>query len=72
MWDTSPAAIICQWSMEVEEAGRDENGEIPEYKRAFVSSIFVDLAGGRGIMGLTRKGLDGPEYFEKTYTRLKL
>jgi len=71
MWDTGPAAVICQWAMEVEEAGRDENGEIPEHKRAFVSSIFVDLAGGRGIMGLTKKGLDGPEYFERTYTMSK-
>lgn len=69
LWDTGPAAIMCDWVSEVEEKGRDADGHIPEHKRAFLSAIFVDLASGRGIMRLTKKGLDRQEIMERRYWR---
>jgi len=66
-WDTGTASIFVQSVRDIEEEGRDENGMIPEHKRAFATCAFVDLAGRRGILGLVKKGLDGIEFIEKRY-----
>lgn len=67
MWDVGPAAMLSAWIRDVEEEAREENGDLPEHKRGFITSILVDLARGRGIMGLTKKGLNGLEFLEKEY-----
>jgi hypothetical protein len=66
-WDTGTASIFIGTVRDIEEENRDENGDLPDHKRVFVTCAFVDLAGRRGILGLVKRGLEGLEYLEKRY-----
>jgi len=65
MWDTLAAVKFIEWMRELEDPGRDDNGFVPEHKRAFLTCAFVDLEGKRAILQGTQKTLNGRVFLEK-------
>jgi hypothetical protein len=65
MWDTGGVGIIIAWLRELEDGMRDENGNLPEDKRVFVTSAYMDLPGRRGIIGITQQSKQGLIFREK-------
>jgi hypothetical protein len=54
MWDTGSAEIIVSWLREIEDGMRDENGEIAEESRAFVTEAHLDQPHRRGSLNYPR------------------
>ncbi len=65
MWDSMAAVTFVEWVKEIEDLARDENGYVPEHKRAFVTSAYVDLEGRRAILSATQKTPSGRVFLEK-------
>ena len=65
MWDTGGVSIMASWLRDLEDGMRDEDGNLPEDKRVFVTSAYMDLPGRRGIIGCTRKAKQGLIFKEK-------
>jgi hypothetical protein len=65
MWDTGGAGIIIAWLRDIEDGMRDENGNVAEDKRVFVTSAYMDLPGQRGLVGCTQRSKGGLVFREK-------
>ncbi|KAL2072035.1 hypothetical protein VTL71DRAFT_11378 [Oculimacula yallundae] len=65
MWDSAAAAIFIIWARDLDEEGRDENGEIPEDRRWFITSAYVDMDERKAFLGATCKSLDGLKFGHK-------
>jgi hypothetical protein len=59
MWDTGSAGTIVSWLREIEDGMRDENGEIAEESRAFVTEAHLDLLHRRGVIKLSQRSNEG-------------
>ncbi|KAK0101731.1 hypothetical protein ONS95_006886 [Cadophora gregata] len=64
-WDSAAAGLFIVWARDLDEEGRDENGEIPEEKRWFITSAYVDMDKQKCLVSATRKELDGLEFRHK-------
>lgn len=65
MWDSLAVCPFVMWVKEFEDQGRDEDDYVPEHKRVFLTSAFVNLDGKRAIIQATRKGIEGREFSVK-------
>ncbi|KAG4432316.1 hypothetical protein IFR05_012195 [Cadophora sp. M221] len=64
-WDSAAAAFFIIWARDLDEEGRDENGEIPEEHRWFITSAYVDMDKRMAFLGATVKSLDGLKFRHK-------
>ncbi|KAH7370114.1 hypothetical protein BKA65DRAFT_487693 [Rhexocercosporidium sp. MPI-PUGE-AT-0058] len=61
-WDSGAAAMFIIWARDMDEKGRDENGEIPEEHRWFITSAYVDMDKRKAFLSATVKSLDGLKF----------
>merc|ERR1711939_396974 len=64
-WDSAAAGLFIVWARDLDEEGRDENGEIPEERRWFVTTAYVDMDKQKCLVSATQKALDGLKFRHK-------
>jgi hypothetical protein len=65
MWDSGSAGTIVNLLREIEDGMRDENGEIAEEDRAFVTEAHLDIPYRRGIIKVAQKSRAGVRFREQ-------
>jgi hypothetical protein len=59
MWGAGSAGTIVSWLREVEDGMRDENGEIADESRAFVTEAHLNKPHRRAIIKLSQRSNEG-------------
>lgn len=62
IWDALSVGRLTDWIRSIEEEGMDENGCIPENKRAVMTLCDIDINQKTAVLGCTSLGDEGPKF----------